>query len=1013
LLTPYFINQIKLKTVFVEMNYETIAKDIFGIEGFFSILPGELDLNYKIVAKNSKTYILKISQPNPDFESLNFQNNLMLYLESNTNEFIFPKPIKSNAGHFHFIFKDANGEERVARVLTWIEGKLWSSVNPKTSKLRESLGLCAGRLTQMLQNFKDANSFRVFDWDLAQASWTFSHVSIFESEKGQILSFFQQLFTEIEPIFKALRKSVIHNDANDNNIIVSENYGQTYVSSLIDFGDAVYSQNINDLAVAIAYGVMDTADPLAAAIDILIGYNEAFKLEKNELKCLYTLVGMRLVISVTKSALNLQQEPSNIYLQVSDKQAWELLKKWYNISPKFATYSFYSACHLQTDNFLAFENFSENLLADNFQLFASHPSRKYESIDLGMNSKILGNYHDFKIGTAFEERLVSKYQSNPNTIWVGGYGEVRPIYTTEAYKIPSNEGFEYRTVHLGVDFWTQAETEVLVPLDGEVVICHNNAADKDYGPTLVLKHKIDDENYFYTLYGHLTKDSLEGKYIGQVLKKGEVLCKIGAMNENGNWVPHLHFQVILDLMENTTDFPGVATPSRWWVYKLICPDPNLLLKILELNDKLFYQNEELLIKRKNILGKSLSLQNLQILRGEGTFLFDNFGQKYLDTVNNVAHVGHENHLIVAAGQQQMAVLNTNTRYLHPEIINYAEELLATFPEELCVVHFVNSGSEANELALRMAKTFTKQKDMIALEWGYHGNTQACIDISSYKFNRSGGNGKPDFTELVPLPDAFNGIYKGPNAAKMYQDEVTEAIESVKSKGRNIAGFIAESIVSCGGQVELPEGFLAGAYQEVRKAGGVCIADEVQVGFGRVGEKFWGFELHGVVPDIVTLGKPIGNGHPLGAVVCTREIADAFANGMEFFNTFGGNPVSCAIGRAVLKEIKEANLQENAFRVGNYLTERFKNMQREFPIIADVRGKGLFLGLEFLEENLKYPVEKVRYLVNRLFEKGILMSIDGPNNNVLKIKPPLVFNLENADFLLANFYKVMKEDFMGE
>jgi 4-aminobutyrate aminotransferase-like enzyme len=359
----------------------------------------------------------------------------------------------------------------------------------------------------------------------------------------------------------------------------------------------------------------------------------------------------------------------------------------------------------------------------------------------------------------------------------------------------------------------------------------------------------------------------------------------------------------------------------------------------------------------------------------------------------------------------MAVLNTNTRYLHDNINAFARELLSTFPEELSVVHLVNSGSEANELALRMTQACTGQKDMIAVEVGYHGNTNGCVSISSYKFDGKGGSGAPEHTHIVPLPDHFRGKYRGEGTGPLYAAHIQEQIDQIQARGRKPAAFICESIISCGGQIELPDRYLEQAYAMVRKAGGLCIADEVQVGCGRVGHQFWGFQLHGVVPDIVTIGKPIGNGHPLAAVICTREVADAFANGMEYFNTFGGNPVSSAIGTEVLRVIKEESLQENALNVGNYLKEELSRMQKEFPIIGEVRGQGLFLGIELCDQELQPQTEKAAYLAMRMKELGILMSTDGKDVNVMKIKPPLVFSRSQADELLEALKKVFREDFM--
>jgi 4-aminobutyrate aminotransferase-like enzyme len=402
---------------------------------------------------------------------------------------------------------------------------------------------------------------------------------------------------------------------------------------------------------------------------------------------------------------------------------------------------------------------------------------------------------------------------------------------------------------------------------------------------------------------------------------------------------------------------------------------------------------------------------LHIVKGDNQYLIDAVGRKYLDTVNNVAHVGHENFNVVKAGQHQMALLNTNTRYLHENITTLAKEILETLPKELSVLHFVNSGSEANELAIRMIKACTNSDEIIASEHGYHGNTSGTIHISSYKFDGKGGKGKPKNTHIFPMPDAFRGKYRGENTGEQYANEVQLLIDEIHQQNKKVGGFIIEPIISCGGQVALPFGFLQEAYQKVRKAGGLCVSDEVQTGIGRMGKTFWGFQLHDVVPDIVAIGKPLGNGHPIAAIACTKEVAQKFANGMEFFNTFGGNPVSCTIATEVLCEVKREKLQENALAIGEYLKSGLKQLSRKFPIIGDVRGQGLFLGIELVDEHLNPLAEKTAYVVNRMKEFGILMSSDGPNHNVIKIKPPLTFTIENAKEVIFYLHKIFGEDFM--
>jgi 4-aminobutyrate aminotransferase-like enzyme len=471
---------------------------------------------------------------------------------------------------------------------------------------------------------------------------------------------------------------------------------------------------------------------------------------------------------------------------------------------------------------------------------------------------------------------------------------------------------------------------------------------------------------------------------------------------------------MLDMLGYQHNYPGVARPSQQAVWSSICPDPNWLFQLEGLRAKDIPDNASLIDYRKKHLGKGLSLQYkvpIKMVRGDGVYLIDQYGQKYLDTVNNVAHVGHEHPAVVKAGQEQMALINTNSRYLHDNINDFAAEILDTLPPELSVLHFVNSGSEANELALRMLKTATGQQDIIASAIGYHGNTNACIAVSSYKFDGKGGQGAPKHTHIIPLPDAFRGLYRGKDSGLKYAAQVQRQVANIAKTGASVAGFIIEPIISCGGQIELPAGFLAKAYEYVRAAGGYCISDEVQVGCGRTGKAFWGFQLHDVVPDIVTIGKPLGNGHPLAAVACTAEIAQKFANGMEFFNTFGGNPVSCAIGKAVIQTVKNENLQQNALEVGEYLKKGLMQLSKQFPIIADVRGQGLFLGIELTDNQLRPLPQQVDYLANRMKDLAVLMSVDGPQYNVLKIKPPVVFNKHHAQELLDKLTCVLKEDFM--
>ncbi len=993
---------------------EDILLEIFNIKGSVSELPGEVDFNFRIKIENGDGYILKISRPNEDERYLDFQQKLLQFVEVNGQNLIAPKVIADVNGTSISEITDAFGNKRKVRLFSWVSGRVWSNVNPQLDDLRYSLGEQCGFLTQALQGFDHPEAHREFVWDIAQSLWTKSHIQLFKDDQKEIIEYFQNQFEASQEEYLRLRKATIHNDANDNNVIVSSELINPKVQAAIDYGDAINTQIINDVAIACAYAIMNHNDALDAALPIIKGYHSTFPLQEDELKHLYNAIAMRLVISVTKSAINKIEEPNNDYLLISEKPAWEVLKKWRTINPEFAQYSFREACGFNAHpNQNRFESWASQ---NNFQLSDMFPtinSNEVHHIDLSVSSKWIGHQQDFNDLDLFQFKIDQLQRKIPNKIIAGGYLEPRPIYTSTAYDNIGNNGRESRSIHLGIDYWLPEQTPIHALFDSEVVMAINDAGDKEYGGLVVLKHDIEDLK-FYTLYGHLTVASATKHKIGDIIKKEGFIANLANYPENGNWAPHLHFQVMLSLFEYTVDYPGVAYLSQIGLWKSVCPNPNSLFKSEALHNDNGISNEDLIGYRKQHLGKSLSLQYkepIKMVRGVGQYLMDQFGRQYLDTVNNVAHVGHENYNVVKAGQEQMALINTNSRYLHENINDLAKGLIETLPPELSVLHFVNSGSEANELAIRMVKANTGERDIIASEVGYHGNANICIDISSYKFDGKGGKGAPEHTHIFPLPDAFRGKYRGAETGKQYAEEVQKQINIVHEKGRGVGAFIIEPIISCGGQIELPEGFLAKSYEYVRAAGGLCISDEVQVGCGRLGKTFWGFQLHNVVPDIVTIGKPLGNGHPLAAVVCTQEVADKFANGMEYFNTFGGNPVSCAIGTEVLRTVKREKLQENALNVGEYLKTELKALSKEFPIIGDVRGQGLFLGIELVDSQVNPLAAQTDYLANRMKDHGILMSTDGPDHNVLKIKPPIVFTKDNAEELIFYLRKIFTEDFM--
>jgi 4-aminobutyrate aminotransferase-like enzyme len=412
-------------------------------------------------------------------------------------------------------------------------------------------------------------------------------------------------------------------------------------------------------------------------------------------------------------------------------------------------------------------------------------------------------------------------------------------------------------------------------------------------------------------------------------------------------------------------------------------------------------DSKLLERRHRLLGSAYRLfydDPVHIVKGEGAWLYDADGRRYLDLYNNVPHVGHCHPRVVEAICRQAATLNTHTRYLHETILEYAERLTAKFEDELDVAMFCCTGSEANELAMRIARTYTGGTGFIVTSYAYHGNTLATFEITTSDCQ---ADKRPDHVATVPVPDSYRGLHTGADAGTQYARHVYDAIAELRDRGVRLAGFIIDTIASSGGVIAPPPGYLSQVAGIVREAGGLFIADEVQPGFARTGENFWGYQRDGFVPDIVTMGKPMGNGHPLSGVVTHSAIVDEFGASDDYFNTFGGNPVSCAAGLAVLDVIEDENLQQNALGVGRYLADGLWKLADRHEPIGDVRGSGFFIGLELVEDrDRKTPATGLaKQVVNELRNRGLLTGSIGPEANILKLRCPMVLGRDDADYAL--------------
>ncbi len=1002
-----------------------LAHDLYGLRASATPLPSERDQNFLLQTSAGEQFVLKLANAQEERGLLEAQQHVLEHLAQHTA--LCPRVVPNLSGATITHAQSHKGATHLVRLVTYLAGTPLGQVKRHSAELWRDLGRALGQIDRALASFDHPALHRDFHWDLANGLRVVrAYCALIKDEtlRRLVEKLAHNFERDVASLLPRLRRSVIHNDANDYNVLVGggENFysRNQSVVGLIDFGDMVYSYTIGDLAIAIAYAILDKPDPLAVAAQITRGYHAEYALAEEELAALWGFVGMRLCTSVCLAARQQQQAPDNEYLSISQRALSHTLPQLARIPPRFAEARLRQTCGLPA---VKTSKQITMWLGSNAHAFASVLEMDPRTapglvFDLSVSSPLIHGDPKENSEPALTQRLFEMMKNANVRAGIGRYDEARLLYLAPAFAIGESFADERRTIHLGIDLFAEAGTPIFAPLAGSVHAFANNAASEDYGPVIILEHRTEDGAPFYTLYGHLSLESLHGLHLGEQIAKGERFAAMGTPAVNGGWTPHLHFQIITDLLGLDCDFPGVGRASEREVWRSLSPDPNLILNIpAHCFPKPEPAKAETLATRRTLLGKNLSIAYrapVKIVRGWKQYLFDETARKYLDAYNNVPHVGHCHPRVVEAAREQMMKLNTNTRYLHDGINQFAERLCATLPEPLRVCYFVSSGSEANELALRLTRAYTKQRDLIVLEAAYHGNTNTLIDISPYKHLGPGGMGTPDWVHLAPLADIYRGAYKRDDAqaGEKYAQHVAEIIPRVQRRGKGLAGFIAETCPSVGGQIIFPPNYLAEVYRHVRAAGGVCIADEVQTGLGRMGTHFWAFDAQNVVPDIVVLGKPLGNGHPLGAVITTPEIAAAFNNGMEYFSTFGGSTVSCAIGLAVLAVVHEEKLQARALRVGERLLQGLRALQQRYALIGDVRGSGLFLGAELVRDHhtLAPATEEAAFISNRMREHGILLGADGPRHNVIKIRPPMPFSESDADLLVTTLGKILEEDF---
>ncbi|WP_051234287.1 aminotransferase class III-fold pyridoxal phosphate-dependent enzyme [Halomonas halocynthiae] len=861
---------------------------------------------------------------------------LMVALESaGDTGFELPRHLRTRDGQAS-IGLTLDGKVWRLRLLSYLEGTLWAEgLAPSYAQL-----YTAGENLGLLDRALEQLDAEVLGWPESYThDWDLSsYTQLVEHAELDGLPYeLRESMVECIDFISAresqLSHQLIHNDANDYNLFLLSLTSE-FPSGLIDFGDTCQSFAVVELAVAAVYLTDGAADRLEALKQLTLGYQQVRSLTTAEIECLPRFVMLRIIMSRLNYLQARTQRDDDPYVAISQEQ---IMRQW-----------------------RAFTAFGLELLTDEL-IAACYPDEGH--VSLAERQVRLAKQGLVQIESSSGEKVGPAALTSD--------GSFSKLLSEAEDQVCAGESFLAQqdvVLHINV-----CVTQLEQFADGFTFELH----DSRLGDLCLMVHRMVPDQ-------PLPDVEHDAQGIRLLLEGGQKIaltCLWGGVNKSSmrqkRWV-------------DARDWPAMAAAYI---------DPVLIFGVGTIYGR---RNDvsTLIHARQQLLSPTLShayLHPLKIVSGDMAYLVAEDGRRYLDMVNNVCHVGHANPRVVEAGAQQMAKLNTNTRYLHDTIVAYSERLLGTLPDHLEVVFLVNSGSEANDLAMRLARQYTKRHDLAVLEHAYHGHLSSLIDISPYKHDGAGGKGTPEHVIKLPFPDTYRGRYRGNDAAERY---LADALQTLGDAREQPAALYVESFAGVGGQWIWPAHYIEGLTRHLQKAGTLYIADEVQVGFGRAGSSFWAFEQYAVQPDIVTLGKPIGNGHPIAAVVTTRAIAESFRTGMEYFNTFSGNPVSCAIALAVLEEVQTNNLQKHAQNLGEELKQQLELLATRFPKVGQVRGSGLFVGVEIIKGlSLEPDSQTAKDICHYLRLNGVLLSTDGVDDNVLKIKPPLVIQSQDMEIFL--------------
>ncbi|MDH0745798.1 aminotransferase [Pseudomonas sp. GD03842] len=940
----------------------------YGLSGALKELGSHQDRNFLLDTGERPRFVLKICHGDYSAVELKAQHAALRHLAAHSG--VRVPAIRPATNGEDLLSVQVDGLSVHARLLEFIEGQSIAHVEHLSHSVVAGLAQLCAQVDIALATFSHPGLERVLQWDPRHASALIKHllpVIDSEDERACIANAAEEARARLLPLIASLPVQAIHMDITEYNVVWARDaHSMWQLQGLIDFGDLVSTWRIADLSVTCAALLHHADGDPFYILQAIRAYHAINPLLSEELKALWPLIVARAAVLVLSSEQQASIEPDNAYIQANLASEWNIFDVATSVPMALMEAAILDSVGLTQPR--PFDHTFSPLLPD-------LKDRTFETVDLGVLSTLFtaGNWEQ----SGIDERLL-KEAAEHHGLATSRYGEYRLSRT-----LPDSPR-EPDTYALHVEVQIPHGTAVHAPFHGSLRHTADGALAL-VGAELTLR-----------VWGVRTDFDT-----GVEFAAGDVIGQGG-----GSLVVQL-------CTERDVSPPLFATPSRAAAWRALCPSPKGLLGF-ECDAPEPVSAAQLLARRDASFARSQKHYYEappQIERGWRNHLIDMQGRSYLDMLNNVAVLGHGHPRMAQVAARQWSLLNTNSRFHYAAIAEFSERLLGLAPEGMDRVFLVNSGTEANDLAIRLAWAYSGGRDVLSVLEAYHGWSVATDAIStSIADNPQALSTRPDWVHPVVAPNTYRGEARGNDSTPFYLKSVDAHLARLREQGRQLSGFICEPVYGNAGGISLPSGYLQEVYRKVRAQGGVCIADEVQVGYGRLGQYFWGFEEQGVVPDIITMAKGMGNGHPLGAVITRREIAEALEAEGYFFSSSGGSPVSCQIGMAVLDVMEDEQLWENARLVGGYFKERLLALIDKHRLVGAAHGSGFYLGLELVRnrDTLEPATEETAYLCDRLRELGIFMQPTGDYLNILKIKPPMVTTRRSVDFFVDSVSKVLSE-----